>query len=51
MAKGCATTRVGDLIDQENMIWKEDLIDRVFYDFEASTIRNIPYADPYKMTF
>ena len=42
MAKGCATTRVGDLIDQENMIWKEDLIDRVFYDFEASTIKNIP---------
>ena len=42
MAKGCATTRVGDLIDQENRIWKEDLIDRVFYDFEASTIKNIP---------
>ena len=42
MAEGCATLRVGDFIDQENRIWKEDLIDRVFYDFEASTIKNIP---------
>ena len=42
MAEGCATTRVGDLIDQENRTWKEDLIDRVFYDFEALTIKNIP---------
>ena len=42
MAEGYATTRVGYLIDQENRIWNEDLIDRIFYDFEASTIKSIP---------
>ena len=42
MTEGCGINTVGDLIDQENRTWKEELIDRTFYDFEASTIKSIP---------
>nr|POF22818.1 putative ribonuclease h protein [Quercus suber] len=40
--EGCEKTRVGDFIDQETREWREDLIDRVFFDFEASIIKKIP---------
>nr|POF23015.1 hypothetical protein CFP56_15690 [Quercus suber] len=40
--EGCETTRVGDFIDHETRVWREDLIDRVFFDFEASIIKKIP---------
>ena len=33
---------VSNLIDQMNRTWKEDMHDRIFYDFEAATIKNIP---------
>ena len=33
---------VSDLIDPMNRTWKEDMLDQIFYEFEAATIKNIP---------
>lgn len=35
-------TKVALFIDQENRLWKDDLLDRYFFDFEADIIRKIP---------
>ena len=40
--EGTGTIWVSDLIDPINRTWKEDMLDRFFYDFEAATIKNIP---------
>ena len=42
MVVGGEDAKVGDFIDQEKKTWKKYLIDEVFYDFEASIIKNIP---------
>ncbi|XP_075645080.1 uncharacterized protein LOC142616078 [Castanea sativa] len=39
---GAGTMRVSDLINPVSRTWKEDLLDRAFYDFEAAIIKNIP---------
>ena len=39
---GWEGAKVGDFIDQRQRIWKTDLVEAVFYDFEASIIKNIP---------
>ena len=39
MFSGGEDTKVGDFIDQVQKTWKEDLIDEVFYGFEASIIK------------
>ena len=39
---GDDTARVSDLINPLNRTWKDDMLDRLFYDFEAATIKNIP---------
>ena len=36
------TVWVSDLIDLVYRTWREDVIDQVFYDFEATIIKNIP---------
>ena len=36
------TVQVSDLIDPVNRTWKKDVLDQVFYDFEAAIIKNIP---------
>ena len=33
---------VSDLIDPVYRTWREEVIDQVFYDFEAAIIKNIP---------
>ena len=42
MSAGWEGAKVGDFIDQRQKIWKADLVDGVFYDFEATIIKNIP---------
>ena len=42
MFSGGEDAKVGDFIDQVKKTWKEDLIDEVFYGFEASIIKTIP---------
>ena len=39
---GDGTVWVSDLIDPMNSTWKENMLDRIFYDFEATPIKNIP---------
>lgn len=39
---GDGTVWVSDLIDPTNRTWREDVLDRIFYDFEAAIIKNIP---------
>ena len=39
---GWEGAEVGDFIDQGQKIWKADLVNRAFYDFEALIIKNIP---------
>nr|POF25059.1 putative ribonuclease h protein [Quercus suber] len=39
---GWEGAKVGDFIDQRQRIWKTDLVEAIFYDFEASIIKNIP---------
>ena len=39
---GDGTVWVSDLIDPVNRTWKEDMLDQIFYDFKAATIKNIP---------
>ena len=36
------TVWVSDLIDPVYRTWREEVIDQVFYDFEATIIKNIP---------
>lgn len=36
------TVWVSNLIDPVYRTWREDVIDQVFYDFEAAIINNIP---------
>ena len=42
MVAGGEDAKGGDFIDQVKKTWKKYLIDEVFYDFEASIIKNIP---------
>ena len=39
---GDGTVWVSDLIDPMNSTWKANMLDRIFYDFKATTIKNIP---------
>lgn len=39
---GQAHARVSCLIDQHHRIWKDDLQEHIFYEFEANLIRKIP---------
>ena len=45
---GDGTVWVSDLIDPMNRMWKEDMLDRIFYDFEATTIKNIPLCHSFQ---
>ena len=45
---GDDTVWVSDLIDPMNRTWKEDMLDRIFYDFEAATIKNIPLCHSFQ---
>ena len=45
---GDGTVWVSDLIDPMNRTWKEDMLDRIFYDFEATTIKNIPLCHSFQ---
>ena len=36
------TTMVSSIIDQTNWVWKDELIDSYFFDWEAEIIKNIP---------
>ena len=38
---GDGTVWVSDLIDPMNRTWKKDMLEQIFYDFEAATIKNI----------
>ena len=40
--EGSGLTMVSDLIDLMYKMWNEDAIDRTFFAFEATTIKNIP---------
>ena len=40
--EGSGLTMVSDLIDPTYKVWNEDAIDRSFFAFEATTIKNIP---------
>ena len=40
--EGGETTMVSELIDQVYRVCREDVIDQVFYESEASIIKNIP---------
>lgn len=42
MVDGGDTAMVSELIDPVNRIWREEVIDRIFYEFEVSIIKNIP---------
>ena len=40
--EGSGLTMVSDLIDLMYKMWNEDAIDRTFFAFEATAIKNIP---------
>ena len=40
--EGNPATLVSSLIDLVQKIWREDIIDAYFYEFEAGVIKNIP---------
>ena len=42
------TVWISDLIDPIYRTWREEVIDQVFYDFEATIIKNIPLVTTFK---
>ena len=45
---GDGTVWVSDLIDPMNRTWKEDMLNQIFCDFEAATIKNIPLCHSFQ---
>lgn len=48
MVVGGETANVRDFIDPVCKTWKEDLVDRVFYDFKALIIKTFISENPSK---
>jgi len=44
--KDSTITFVSDLIDQEQKVWREDVLEKSFYPFEVNIIKNIPLSRP-----
>ena len=42
MGPGGDTAMVSELIDSMNRTWRVEVIDKMFYEFEAAIIKNIP---------